>query len=149
MSTLQRKSSPAAARSAPPRRRTRRQLDITGVALMAAAMLCAVSLAKPVLGGAVGEGLVAALRYLFGAGSWIAVILMAYLGVLHIMDREHKPPMDLVAGGGILTVVALWLVQAARVGMARELGAPESFSHGGGILGAAGVGAATGSGFGG
>lgn len=140
MQTAQRKVSTRSAprdRAAAPRRRTRRQLDVLGISLMAVALFAALSLSRPGLGGAVGDVLVSVLRYLFGGGAWAFPALAAYLGVLHLMDREHKPPMDLVAGGAMLTGVALWLTHIMRVGLGRHIGEAEAFSHGGGIVGAA------------
>lgn len=102
---------------------------------MALAVLCAISLAKPALGGAVGEAIVTGLRYLFGAGAWFFALLLAYLGVLHVLDREHKPPLDLVIGGAILYLLILWLVHVLRIGMTVEPGTPAVFTHGGGLIG--------------
>lgn len=120
----------------PARRRSRRQLDIIGIAFMACAALCAVSLARPALGGALGAALVTALRYVFGAGAWFFAALLGYIGVLHVVDREHRPPVDLVIGGAIVNILALWLIHILRVGMVVVPGDASSFYRGGGIIGA-------------
>ncbi|HEY3268805.1 MAG TPA: DNA translocase FtsK 4TM domain-containing protein [Armatimonadota bacterium] len=120
-----------------PRRRSRRQLDITGISLVALALVSAISLVRPAWGGAVGTLLVEGLRYLFGVGGWAFVGLMVFVGVLHLQDREHRPPMDLVAGGGLLFLAFLWLAQIARVGMLKTVGAADAFGTGGGLVGAA------------
>jgi S-DNA-T family DNA segregation ATPase FtsK/SpoIIIE len=103
---------------------------------MACAALCAVSLAQPALGGAVGAALVTGLRYVFGTGAWIFALLLGYVGVLHVVDREHRPPVDLLLGGAILNVLALWLIHIVRVGMVLAPGDASSFYRGGGIIGA-------------
>ncbi|HEY3412804.1 MAG TPA: DNA translocase FtsK 4TM domain-containing protein [Armatimonadota bacterium] len=135
MPAATRKAAPLVANRPARRRRSRREADIIGLTLMAVAVLCAISLAKPALGGAAGEAIVTGLRYLFGAGAWFFALLLAYLGVLHVLDREHKPPLDLVIGGAILYLLVLWLVHVLKVGMTVEPGTPALFTHGGGLIG--------------
>lgn len=136
MSTAQRKVAAQRTHEQAPRRRTRRQTDTIGIVFSAAAILSSLALARPGLAGATGEAIATVLRYLFGEGAWAFAGFLGYLGILHINDRRHQPPADLLAGGGMISLCSLWLIHILRVGMVQSVGGPSEFTHGGGIVGA-------------
>jgi S-DNA-T family DNA segregation ATPase FtsK/SpoIIIE len=137
MSTTVRKPVPRQQSVAPPRGGSRRRSDTLGIILVAAAVLSAMALYRPSLTGLAGHWMHAGLRYLFGVGSWAVAGLLAYTGILHISDTRHRPPADTIVGGALVTVVILWLLQAARVGISLDIAPPPDFARGGGIVGAA------------
>ena len=110
--------------------------DISGIALIALGLLSLSALVSRGSAGAIGDSVANALMYIAGFGAWVFPPLMAAVGVVLILDRNRKPPADIVAGAVVVFASFLGMLHIGLAGGAGEPPGAVGAGGPGGVIGA-------------
>jgi S-DNA-T family DNA segregation ATPase FtsK/SpoIIIE len=109
--------------------------DLAGIGFCALGLVCSVALARTNQAGIAGYWLAWVLRYAVGRGAWVFPGLTVALGLALILDRDRRPPTDIVAGCAVAGAAVLGMVHLVSFPAATPIPAAEQMGAAGGALG--------------